>query len=145
VFGYGDGTSNPWKSAGITGTVATTSGTTLTLSQASAVYAGQTVKLGTEQMYISAVSGTSATVSRGVNGTTTATHSAVSIYAAQYPAQVVDAVLFLASGAFNLRQKRGLKDIMIGEYRETLVWDDRSRDAIPSMLGRLVRPSMCDV
>lgn len=145
VFGYGDGTSNPWKSADITGTVATTSGTTLTLSHPNAVYAGQTVKLGTEQMYISAVSGTSATVSRGVNGTTAATHSVVTIYAAQYPAPVVDTVLFLASGAFNLRQKRGLKDIMIGEYRETLVWDDRSRDAIPSMLGRLVRPSMCDV
>lgn len=145
VFGYGDGTASPWASAGITGTVATTSGTTLTLSQASAVYAGQTIRLGTEQMHISAVSGTSATVERGVNGTTAATHSAVTIYTAQYPAQVTDTVLYLASGAFNLRQKRGLKDIMIGEYRETLVWDDRSRDAIPHMLGRLVRPTMCDV
>jgi hypothetical protein len=145
VFGYGDGTASPWASAGITGTVATTSGTTLTVSQASVLYAGQTIKLGTEQMYISAISGTSATVTRGVNGTTASTHSAVTIYTAQYPAQVVDTVLFLASGAFNLRQKRGLKDIMIGEYRETLVWDDRSRDAIPSMLGRLVRPTMCDV
>jgi hypothetical protein len=145
VFGYGDGTASPWASAGITGTVATTCGTTLTLSQASAVYAGQTVKLGTEQMYISAVSGTSATVERGINGTTAAIHSAVTIYVAQYPAQVTDTVVYLASGAFNLRMKRGLKDIMIGEYRETLVWDDRSRDAIPSMLGRLVRPTFCDV
>jgi hypothetical protein len=144
IFGYGDGSANPWKSAGITATVASTSGTTLNLSHENTIYAGQTIKLGTEQLYVTAHSGNSATVIRAVNGTTAATHSSATVYVAQYPKQLEDAVLYLASGAFNLRQKRGLKDIMIGEYRETLVWDDRSRDAIPAMVGRLARPTYCD-
>jgi hypothetical protein len=91
TFGAGDMMSaDPWASLGITGTVASTTGTTLTLSNGDGVTAGYTLKLGTEQMFVTARSGHSATVVRGVNGTTATTHSAVAVYKAVYPASIVN-------------------------------------------------------
>ena len=113
VFGYGDGTSSPWLAAGITGTVATTTGTALTLSAAGTVEAGHTIKLGTEQMYVSAVVTTTATVRRGVNGTTAAAHSAAAISLAQYPAKIQAACRELVAMAFN-------RGAMAGQQSESI-------------------------
>lgn len=89
VFGW------PLKqvATGLTGTVGTTSGTTLTASATAAaqIYPGDTILVGTEQMDVSAVSTTSITVERGINGTTAATHSSVAIYVLTYPAAIQQA------------------------------------------------------
>lgn len=89
VFGW------PLKqlSTGLTGTVATVGGTTLTASAtaASLVYPGDTILVGTEQMDVTAVSTTSITVERGINGTTAAEHSGVAIYVLTYPAAIQQA------------------------------------------------------
>lgn len=94
TWGYGDGSSgSPWKLSAVTGTVATTDGTTLTLSASGTIVAGQTLKIGDEQLFVSAVSGTDATVERGVNGTTTAAHDTDAIYTATYPETIKLAAL----------------------------------------------------
>lgn len=141
IFGYGDGYSaSPWRTTSLTGTVANATGTTLTLSGSGGVYAGMTLLQDAEQLYVSAVSGTSATVVRGVNGTTAEAHAGAAVKVAVYPAQVEGAVLQLASSLFSLVGREAVRDITIGEYRETLVSDARLRDQLDDMLGTLVRP-----
>lgn len=83
------------SSVGTIGT-ATNSQTTVVLSGGSA-YAGQTLIVDSEQMYVTAFAGGTATVQRGVNGTTAAVHSAgaaAAIYL--YPSEVADATLQIA-------------------------------------------------
>lgn len=94
-WGYGDGLrADPWDLLTSTGTIADTTGTTLTLSAALtdySLYTGHTILIESEQMFVSSysASGTSATVVRGVNGTTAAAHSAKPIYKAVYPSDIV--------------------------------------------------------
>lgn len=67
--------------------------TSTTVSLTATTEAGQTLLVGSEQMYVRAVSGAgpyAATVDRGVNGTTAATHliaAAVEVY--RYPSRIV--------------------------------------------------------
>ncbi len=109
VFGHGDGNSaTPYHVTAITGSVTTTNGTTLTLSAEGTIQAGHTIRVGTEQMYVTAVSSNdskTATVTRGVNGTTATIHTpaaASSIY--DYPGPVVEATLLLATGWWKQRE-----------------------------------------
>lgn len=146
VFGYGNGrNAEPWRSTSLTGTLDSASDTTLALSAAGGVYAGVTLKLGAEQMYVESITGTTATVIRGMNGTTAAAHTAASVKIAEYPPVLTNAVLGFAASLYNLKGKQGLKDIMIGEYRETLVWDDKNRDHFASALGKLKKAFLCAV
>jgi hypothetical protein len=117
LFGYGDGTrSAPYDSAGCTGTVATTDGTTLILSVADAVEAGQTILCEDEQMYVSAVEGTAATVRRGVNGTAAAAHAAETVYVYTYPEDVTRVVIWAAAMALQESGKGGYQSESIGDY-----------------------------
>lgn len=98
VWGYGDGESaSPWRATGVTITVATPTGTTLTASSSSTGCApGMTLLVGTEQVYVTAVSGSTLTAERGVNGTTAAAHVADAVSIATYPRGVVRATLMIA-------------------------------------------------
>lgn len=119
-WGYGNGESaTPYRSSGLTGTVATTTGTTLTASAdaSAAIYPGQTILAGTEQMYVSAVSGTSITVERGTNGTTAAAQSAAVIYVYKYPLEVETYVLECAKDAYLTRKLGDFQMEMIGQYQ----------------------------
>ena len=107
IFGYGNGVSpTPYKDGGLTGTVATTTGTTLTLSTPGVIQAGQTLRLGTEQMYVaSAPQGVSSvTVERGSNGTTPAIHSGDEIYLYTYPGDVIEAARLLVVNWWKQRE-----------------------------------------
>jgi hypothetical protein len=98
LWGYGDGRSaTPYEDSGATLTVANGTATTVAASDGSLLAAGQTVLCESEQMYIRSISGNSLTVVRAVNGTTGAAHSgkAASVY--QYPEQVAEAVVLMAS------------------------------------------------
>ena len=80
-----------------TATVANATTTTLTASAATDVQVGHTLLVESEQLYVEAISGTTYTVRRGVNGTTAAAHtagSAIDFY--EYPGPVVEAVLMQA-------------------------------------------------
>ena len=92
LWGYGDGESaTPYTTSGGTGTVATSTGTALTLSSSNLVIAGQTILCETEQMYVESVTTTTATVKRGVNGTTGVAHSTATIYIYDYPEPITTA------------------------------------------------------
>lgn len=89
--------------AGSAGT-ATATTTSIALSGGSA-YAGQTILIDSEQMYVTAsTGGTALTVKRAQNGTTAAVHAAnatATVY--QYPSEVVDATLQIAQRRWKAR------------------------------------------
>ena len=88
------------------GAISSTTATAVTMASANAaVYIGDTILLGTEQMYVSAKSGVNLTVIRGVNGTTAATHSdGASISRYLYPSDVSEACLAIARDSFRSRE-----------------------------------------
>lgn len=88
-FGYSDLT----ESAGTLGEALDASETEITMTTGHTVYPGDTMIVGSEEMYVSAVSVNTLTVTRGINGTTAAsadTAAAVSIR--RYPADIEEAV-----------------------------------------------------
>lgn len=82
------------ESTGLTGTLDSTSDTSLTAtaSATEAVYPGDTIVQDSEQMYVSAVSNTTITVQRAINGTSAAAHSAKTIYVRRYPRDIEGAI-----------------------------------------------------
>jgi len=88
------GYSNETEDSGLTGTLSNTTSTTLTAATTAAgiIYPGDTLVIESEQVYVSAVSDTTITVTRAVNGTTAAAHSAKSLLVRRYPRDVEMAV-----------------------------------------------------
>jgi len=123
LWGYGDGESaTPYTATSITGTVADASGTTLTLSAEGTIEAGHTILVESEQMWVSAVTSDGskeATVTRGVNGTTAAAHSAKTLSTYDYPFDVQNACMFYASELYNERNNPGMQSERIGDYSYT--------------------------
>ena len=136
IFGYGE-SATPWAASTLTGTVATVAGTTLAVT-AAGLKAGQTIMLGTEQMQVTAVDGVNATVARGVNGTTAATHAAAAISTAVYPAAVITATYALVGEMWNHRTMQGLRSVMAGNYQE-MAKDAMKDDVIARILGARLR------
>lgn len=92
TFGY----SYDLESTGLTGTVASSSTTTLTANAAatSLIDVGETLVLDSEQVYVTAVSAVTVSITRAQNGTTAASHTAgTTIYRRLYPADVTGAVI----------------------------------------------------
>ena len=85
-------------------TLANASTTAMTTSVADSVAVGQTILAGAEQIYVSGGSGTSYTVTRGVNGTTAAAHAGVAFTRYVYVPMVQDATLILAGRSWKRRQ-----------------------------------------
>lgn len=129
LWGYGNGQSaTPYVAAGVTATVATTTGTTLTTSGGNNLNIGDTILVETEQMYIEAGAGTSWTVVRGVNGTTAATHSAAAISVYRYPAMIQDAVLIQAARLHARRDSRFATQIGNMETGVTTIFRGKDED-----------------
>jgi len=113
VFGYAD-SATPYEAktavnetGGIDASV-----TQFTVSDGSEIKAGQTIRVDTEQMFVSDVTQNELHVERGVNGTTAATHadaSVVSVYT--YPEDITQAVLILAMRAWK-RKDSAYQDIV---------------------------------
>ena len=118
-WGYGE-TSTPYitdttlsASIGVaTTTCSVTSGTNLN--------PGMTLLVESEQIYIN--SGSSPiVVTRGINGTTAVAHaSGTQLYYYEYPKDVVQACLDLASALWNIRGKQGVQSERIGDYSYNL-------------------------
>ena len=91
------GWQNDTESISTIDAIGSTSTTTVTVTSGSTTYVGDTILVGTEQMYVTNVDGNTLTVIRGVNGTTSATHSGgATYYRYKYPADVVQACLDIA-------------------------------------------------
>lgn len=88
----------------LSGAVSSTTATSITVTDTSAIAPGSTLVVDSEQLYVSAVSGSSLTVVRGVNGTTAATHpNGAEVRASQYPADVVQVCLEIARNRWKER------------------------------------------
>jgi hypothetical protein len=100
VFGYAD-SATPYEarttlSAGITAAV-----TTIPLTDAGVIETGETLRIGTEQMFVEEINANNATCKRGVNGTVAAIHVILdAVYAYYYPADIVQATLITAMRAW---------------------------------------------
>ena len=91
------GWQNDTESISTVDAIGSSSTTTVTVTSGSTTYVGDTILVGTEQMYVTNVDGNTLTVIRGVNGTTSATHSGgATYYRYKYPADVVQAGLDIA-------------------------------------------------
>ena len=77
--------------------ISSTTTAAVSVTSGAGTYAGDTIIIDTEQLYVSAVSGNNLTVIRGVNGTTAATHSnGVTYYKWKYADDVTQAALDIA-------------------------------------------------
>ena len=84
--------------------VGSTTTTSLSVSSGASTYAGYTILVDTEQMYVESVSSNTLTVVRGVNGTTSATHSGgASFYRYLYVSDVVEVTLEMARNRWRER------------------------------------------
>jgi hypothetical protein len=94
------------------GLSAGTTATTFTTSASPTITIGQTLLVGTEQLYLTGLSATTATVVRASNGTTAATHvdaSTIAVY--RYPREVRQATLLIAQ-----RRWRSAQAGVSGDY-----------------------------
>jgi len=107
VWGFGNGFSaHPWRTTAITATLASAAATTITLSAGSVVHRGHTILVEDEQILVetepvTAGGSTTATVQRGMNGTTAAAHSAKAVYLASYPRLIEQATMEFATRFYN--------------------------------------------
>ncbi|MBM3940439.1 MAG: phage gp6-like head-tail connector protein [SAR202 cluster bacterium] len=106
----------------ITGTVADASTPTITTSAdaTTRITAGETIKIESEHLYVSAVSSTALTVTRGVNGTTAAAHSAKAISRRRYPVEVEQAVVMVTSRYLRDMRTAGSGSIGGGDFGASL-------------------------
>jgi len=115
VFGYGDGeTDTPYEASGINITVADATSTTVTVSVEGTIAPGHTIRVESEQMYVTAATSDGSkelTVKRAVNGTTGAAHSAKEASIYQYPQPIVQACLVTCMRAFK-RKDSAFQDIV---------------------------------
>ena len=140
LWGYGDGLrATPWDLTTITATVASTDGTSLTLSADDVVSPGHTLLIEDEQVYVEAVGTLTATVRRGVNGTTGAIHSAAPVYVVRYPAAVERACVTLAISGAKRESKGGMLMERIGDYSYTMASEANEKDFMQRALMGLVR------
>ncbi len=73
----------------------------ITMAPGHGVETLQTLLIGSEQVYVTAVSGDTLTVQRGVNGTTAAAHpSGTAVLAYRYPADIVEATVLAVARLF---------------------------------------------
>jgi hypothetical protein len=112
---------NDTVSTGLTlgAAIVSTSATSITLS-GTTCEAGWTLLIDSEALFVSAVSSNVATVERGANGTTAATHliaAAVNRYVV--PADIEQACLEMAMHSNNTRASGGIRQESIGEYSVT--------------------------
>ena len=100
--------------------ISSTTATSASVTSASDLGPAQTILIDTEQLYITAISGNTLTVERGVNGTTAATHSGgATVYRYDYPELVVQACLDLSKVVFRDRDLGSATTIGAGEVAIT--------------------------
>lgn len=140
LWGYGDGESaTPYTTAsGASCTLADATTTTFDASDVTDIVIGNTIIVGSEQMYVAAIATTTLTVTRGVNGTAAASHSAAAISVYQYPAEVVQTCINVAVMDWKQRKSHGLDFEMIDTYQYRLSSQAGDDKKIAHSLGRVM-------
>ncbi len=140
VWGYGDGISATPYVADTTITEDLTAGeAAIDVTAVTNLSAGNTILIGSTQYYIYSISSLTLTTEPGVNGTTEATHSSgatISIY--QYPADIRQACIDLATALYEMRNKnKGLQSERIGDYTWTLAGTSLGKSMVESILENI--------
>lgn len=105
VWGFHRDYADAWQLSGAALTADSNAAVTTLAVTSGILRAGQLVKIEDEYMYVAAASGTSATVVRGVNGSTPAAHvSATAIYVWTPEAELVHTARLAAAAYYRLRQ-----------------------------------------
>jgi len=114
VFGYSYETAATGSTVAVGGI--NSSVTSLTLPEGNNIDIGETLVIGDEQLYVSAKSDRlTATVTRGVNGTTAAAHDAAAvIYRRKYPADVVNGCIERARYLWHNEYRGGMEPDSLG-------------------------------
>ena len=100
--------------------VESTTATSITVSDGALIEVGWCLLIGSEQLFVSAVSDNTVTVQRGNNGTTAATHADGATILRYVPDPAAEeCVILIASLAYNMRQAAGVKSQVIGDYEIT--------------------------
>ena len=101
--------------------IGSTTATSVSVTSATDLGPAQTVLIDSEQLYITAISGNTLTVQRGVNGTTAATHSGgTGLTRYDYPELIVQACLDIAKLTFRNRDLGSVGTIGAGEMSMTV-------------------------
>jgi len=101
--------------------IGSTTATSISVTSAADLGPAQAILIDSEQLYITAISGNTLTVERGVNGTTAATHSGgASLTRYDYPELVVQACLDIAKLTFRNRDLGSAGSIGAGEMSMTV-------------------------
>jgi len=101
--------------------IGSTTATSVSVTSATDLGPAQTVLVDSEQLYITAISGNTLTVQRGVNGSTAATHSGgAALTRYDYPELVVQACLDIAKLTFRNRDLGSAGSIGSGEMSMTV-------------------------
>ena len=96
--------------------IGSTTATSISVTSAADLGPAQTILIDTEQLYVTAISGNTLTVERGVNGSTADSHSGgASLYRYDYPELVVQACLDLSKIVFRDRDLGAATTIGSGE------------------------------
>lgn len=115
----------------------TAGGTALTVTSTADIDAGEVLVLGTEEVYVSAVtSPTGLTIQRAVNGTTAAAHAnGVAISRRRYPEDIEEACRMQVARFFREKRSGGqMGDAETGGYAFSSMWP-----AIRDLLGPHIR------
>ncbi len=126
VFGYGaDWPASYLKSSGtVLAATITSTAETLTVSTGNLIFAGHTMRIGTEQIYFyQEPTGINVPIERAMNGTTAgapSTETAISIY--QYPKAVKKAVLIYAMRTWKRRESSFQNVVGNPEMGTVTVW-----------------------
>ena len=143
VFGYGDESSRGASPYLASGAIVNTGGITaaamthaLATGKGALFSVGMTIRIDSEQLYVSGVSTDTLTFEHGVNGTTSAAHSAAAvIYIYQYPYAVYQSTLILAMRAWK-RKDSAYQDVVgLGEMGTVIASKGFDADA-----ARLLMP-----
>jgi hypothetical protein len=139
-WGFGDGErSAPVDALGVTVTAADGSTTSATASASGTIQEGMTLLLGSEQAFVSGVSGTALTLKRGVNGTTGTAHAAAAASVYRYPGVIRQACIAMTAEAFRELGKEGMMSERILNYQYMRATPAHTRERNRRLLGGMIR------
>jgi hypothetical protein len=111
VFGYAD-SATPYEARTTLVSNITAIITTVPATDSGLLKTGETIRIGSEQMFIEGINASNLTCKRGVNGTTAAVHTALDpIYSYTYPGDIVQATLIMAMRAWK-RKDSAYQDVV---------------------------------
>lgn len=131
------------EDSGRNGTLADGTATSMTLDgSASALEVGQTILIGTEQVYVTATAGTAATVIRAVNGSTGTAHTNVDCDITKYPGPVEEAAFIQTARLWRRKDSGFAQTVGMPETGQETVWRGGLDADVKDLLNGYRKPAI---